>query len=156
MEFLDINPVLTRVVGSHLAFEPRNTSPWRLTPPTLTGSSKIAVRFKKQDLGFPSSTWFVRILEAFEYMRLQGWGDEQWNAYDIDETTPKGVYFLELIANMAGNAFSVFHYGPVVQALLATFGKFKLARTQALPQQEDQAAGEDRSPTESYSLSQSD
>eukprot|EP00974_Lingulodinium_polyedra_P085198 8247632-Lingulodinium_polyedra.AAC.1 len=32
--------------------------------------------------------------------------------------------FLELMANMAGNAFSIWHYGPSLCALLATMGKF--------------------------------
>ena len=31
---------------------------------------------------------------------------------------------LELSANMAGNAFSIWHYGPWLCALLATMGKY--------------------------------
>jgi hypothetical protein len=56
-----------------------------------------------------------RILEAFEYMRLIGWFDSEWR---VPAGTIKTTLDLELVANMAGNAYSLFHYGPLQDRLL--------------------------------------
>ena len=51
----------------------------------------------------------------------QGWSDTFWrtdveNASDVDE--------LELLVNMAGNAYSAFHWIPWTCALLSVYGRF--------------------------------
>ena len=62
----------------------------------------------------------VRRLEAFELMRLIGWNVDSWAPYSTPDKAPD----LELISNLAGNAYSLYHYGPWEMAALATFGKY--------------------------------
>lgn len=63
----------------------------------------------------------VRCLEPFEYMRFQGWDDRQWRRVsDVDG----GIDFYELCANLAGNSYSIFHFGPWAIATLSTWGRF--------------------------------
>eukprot|EP00974_Lingulodinium_polyedra_P089615 8689722-Lingulodinium_polyedra.AAC.1 len=50
----------------------------------------------------------VRVLEPFEYFRLQGWDDLQWRAISPVERSSD---FYELCANLAGNSYSLFHFG---------------------------------------------
>jgi hypothetical protein len=46
----------------------------------------------------------VRAAEAWEYMRLQGWGDRCWNVERMADPDPLEEEGLELIESMAGNA----------------------------------------------------
>ena len=118
-EFIDINPTLTRIgVGNHIA---QRTSPWSKHPPTLVGRGKILLRYRPRH-GKEQVT-HCRILEGFEYLRLMGWFDEQWTQV----TDSVGVDFLELLGNLGGNAYSAFHFGPSICALLACYGRFVLA-----------------------------
>ena len=66
-------------------------------------------------------------MESFESMRLIGWDDDLWRVdrmKPIDQVTHEDV---DLLDNMAGNAFSLWHYRPWVIATLATLGKFAQA-----------------------------
>ena len=120
-EFIDINQTLPRHVKRHLdedTSRPKEpaTTPWRPRPPTLVGSGKLLVRYKN-----PEQVLTVRLVECFETMRMVGWDDSMWKigrCVSQDETYP------ELISNMAGNAYSLFHFGPWMLASIATFGRF--------------------------------
>ena len=122
VQFLDINPVLGRVLASHLddtTSQPKvGSSPWRDRAPTLTGSLKLVVRFVMEGVVK------VRAAEAFEYMRLCGWDDSCWNVEAMTALEEVSVDRVELLENMAGNAFSLWHYGPWMSALLITLGRF--------------------------------
>ena len=125
VEYIDINPTLTRIVRGYVDVDtqkPHNVdrSPWRDRPPTLTGSLALLLRYK--DPG--SGKVVVRAAEAWEYMRLQGWEDNCWKVDAMPAGDTVKEEDLELIANMAGNAYSVYHYGPWLCALLATWGQF--------------------------------
>ena len=61
-------------------------------------------------------------VEEVVVMRMQGWSDAMWKPmpagwYDCTEK-------LELVANMAGNAYSLWHYGPISMATWATVGRY--------------------------------
>ena len=91
------------------------------------GSSKIAVRTKKPG----SSTSHTRLIEAVESLLMQGW-DENWFVPPQDPEWWKAIpnvngnvhKFIDLITNMSGNAFSVFHLAPLTLTLMSTLGKF--------------------------------
>ena len=53
-------------------------------------------------------------------MRLIGWSDECWEVPDVR----KGAEDLDLLHNLAGNAFCFAHYLPVLCATISTFGRF--------------------------------
>ncbi len=88
----------------------------------MTGNGRIIVRYR-QEIGIK-----IRLLEAFECMRLIGWDDTCWlcppSSNPTDET-------LELLEDMAGNAYTIWHYVPWMLALLATFGKFSTSMPDA-------------------------
>ena len=83
----------------------------------MVGPGKLFVRY----LGDDEKT-VLRLVEGFEIFRMIGWGDAMWKkcseAYSEDEGYP------ELLLNMTGNAYSLFHFGPWALASLATFGRF--------------------------------
>lgn len=121
-EFIDINMNLPRIIKSYWdqeAGQPKpGSSPWRSQLPTLTGSCNIVARLRIGD------TVVIRLLECFEVMRLIGWDDAQWQAERMQLPAERPDSFPELISNMAGNAYSVYHFGPWVLALFAVYGKF--------------------------------
>jgi hypothetical protein len=130
LEFLDANPTLVRTLPNNIDMATvmdspdlrRQMSPWKKTPPTLVGSVKVAVRVVQ------GSTSTIRILEGFEYMRMIGWDDACW-AGELsanDRPSMSTAEEVELLANLAGNAYTAFHYMPWNMALLATFGKYHL------------------------------
>lgn len=112
-----------------------SSTPWRDRLPTLTGSCKVVTRYRI------NSGIEIRTLEGFEYMRLIGWDDSYWR---LDEQSihpeERDIDYPELLANMAGNAYSVWHFGPWAIASLATFGKFYVDKGSA---SEAEAASED-------------
>ncbi len=55
-------------------------------------------------------------------MRLIGWCDSFWAAPSPSDV--QNIEMLDLLEDMAGNAYSAFHFGPWMMALLVTFGKF--------------------------------
>lgn len=71
-EYVDVNQNIRRILGGHLVIDEdgvatlSGTTVWRPKPPTLTGSSKIAVRYRYN--GVPH----VRLLEPMELFRIQG------------------------------------------------------------------------------------
>lgn len=140
IEYLDINATAQRIVLGYLdedgAPKP-GRSPWRAAPPTLTGSLRLILRYV-------GTTGRVRIrtVDAFEAMRLIGWEDEFWNVGDMPPAADLTAETLELYENMAGNAYSAWHYGPWMCALLATAGRF--GKQEGL--EEDAAADSERSP----------
>ena len=50
-----------------------------------------------------------------------GWCDE-WHVNR--NTADKGLDYCELLTNMAGNAYSLWHFGPWFLSLVATYGMF--------------------------------
>ena len=148
-EFLDINHQLPRILTSTFDIEEDGSvtvkrSPWKKRPPTLVGSSKIAVRTKKA--GVKGTT--TRLLEAVESLLMQGW-DESYFVHPKDPnwwTTIPGVdgnphKFIDLICNMSGNAFSVFHCVPLTLCTMALMGKYTKVH-QDEPQQGDDNSSE--------------
>lgn len=126
LQFVDINPVVGRLLNSHMddSDHPKpGNGPWRATLPTLTGSLKLLIRETKAGV----ST--VRTIDGLESMRLIGWCDSCWDPQHASNITEGGVEGLQLIENLAGNAFSIFHYGPWVCALLAALGKHMVCNT---------------------------
>ena len=143
IDFVDINKSLSWLSKS-LTLGPvldPDSSPWKNTCPTLVGSGKIVLRYcdpLRVVAGGGLAGYQVRALESFEYMRLIGWGDEEWVTQDGDAGWRRRITdsedehdFSELLANLAGNAYSVFHFGPLQMALLATYGKFCLGQETA-------------------------
>ena len=43
-------------------------------------------------------------------MRLIGWGDDLWAEGWADHGQESDIAYIELLSNMAGNAWSMFHY----------------------------------------------
>ena len=124
-EFVDVNPVLPRIV-EHCVSDMstmqilEGKTPWNPEPSTLVGSTKMLCRIKVDD----DRGSVVRILEAFEYFRLQGWSDELWCTERMPPAEELCVEDLELYPNMAGNAYSAFHFIPMLLAGMATYGRF--------------------------------
>ena len=126
LEFIDINPQTTRLMQPFLTEDmtvkesaqgPEGRSPWREKLPTLAGSTRLVIRVTRMG----AST--IRLAESFEMMRLIGWDDKQW-ARPNASGMAMGVQGLDIISNMAGNAFSLWHFGPWQCALLSTYGQF--------------------------------
>ena len=101
--------------GGASAWETRG-SPWRARPPTLTGSSKIIMR----------SCHGIRCLDSVELFAFIGWDPSEWSgsAFTPSESVRDEVDYASLLSNMAGNAFTVFHYVPMLLSLVATWVKF--------------------------------
>ena len=126
IQYIDLNPKLGRVVASCLSADFREVkkSPWHNRPGALVGSGKMVLRYQAD----PESPVVMRLLEAFEYMRLVGWSDELWHINSdssINEEYRQTVDYLELLSNFAGNAYSIHHYAPWLMSLLATYGYFR-------------------------------
>ena len=75
----------------------------------------------------------ARVVEAFEALRFMGVSDHFWvmnseNAvYDDDGhdiSNGHCVERLELLMNLAGNAYSIYHFVPVFLATLAVVGRY--------------------------------
>ena len=160
VEFFDINPQTNWVFKSYMTLDmvlteelledfPRG--PWRTSPPTMAGSTKIFMRYSTSN-GFQCRCW-----EGVEYFRALGWHDDAWRLPTADALNC--VTGSELLANLAGNAFSLYHYGPFVISTLATFGRFSPDPSQALSQEhcdgkdsEDDTGGDEpASSAESFS-----
>jgi hypothetical protein len=123
LAFLDVNQSLGRLIGSCLddqSLAKPDSTPWRPRPPTLVGSGKVLARIPDK----VGSGCHLRVLEGFEYMRLIGWADDCWQTPPADLDSRNSCDHAELLANMAGNAFTMFHYGPFQLALISTFGRF--------------------------------
>ena len=54
--------------------------------------------------------------------RMIGWGDSMWR--NVTHPKMKDNDYIELVSNMAGNAYTMYHFGPWALASLATFGRF--------------------------------
>ena len=129
-EFLDINPKVERVIQGRFEIDVNNmvvvkSSPWRSSPGTLVGTSKFVIRQIWQEEG--SFKWNVRAMGAVEYMRLIGWDIDDWRpCHSTQERigAMNPVDWIELVAEMVGNAWCVFQYGPIRCALTATIGHF--------------------------------
>ena len=82
-------------------------NPWRVHVPTLTCLSSIAMRTL-----LPEKTVTITRLHSLEVMQLIGWDKTMYRAgAPWDHATP------ELLADMAGNAWSAFAIAPVMIAL---------------------------------------
>ena len=126
LEFIDVNPSIGRIMKSYvdwdLSLKDPTSSPWHTRPTTIVGSANMVVRISFP--GNPVAT--VRLLECFEYMRMIGWGDDEWAIPELSKPPggERSCDYLELVANMVGNAYSVYHYGPWNMAMLSTFGTY--------------------------------
>ncbi|CAK0874683.1 unnamed protein product, partial [Prorocentrum cordatum] len=125
MEFFDVNQSTQRTIKRHLdedTYRPKSVtgdavapSPWSSRPPTLVGSMTMIVRYRS------SGVVHVRAVEPIELFTMIGWDATMWKRRN-DQT--KDFSYLDMISNMAGNAYSLFHLGPWAIASLSTFGRF--------------------------------
>ena len=131
MEFVDANPALPRVLGNHLedGLGPVKTStqgPWRSQSPTQVGSITLVMRYQlvgEEALAHAPRKFGIRLVEGYEHMRMSGWDDDAWNL-DPNLKQPMSAEDVFRLMNMAGNAYSVWHWLPWTLSLLSTFGKF--------------------------------
>ena len=120
---MDINPTIKRLLPSHFEEQDANadqedlgaemvvvikSTPWNARPSTLTGSTTLLVRTR-----FPDGSEVVRLADAIEVMAMMGWPLEWWHQSGepsyICQAALKCkslLHFIELISNMAGNAFT--------------------------------------------------
>ena len=130
-EFLDINPAAGRMLSSCWDWGDEGAvlvkkSPWKSAPGTLTGSQRLVVRSNNDS--DPSKNR-VRLIEAVEVLAMQGWHESWWRAMDSDDRSHAfgkldDQHKVQLVCNMAGNAFCIWHFLPLQIATLATVGKF--------------------------------
>ena len=161
-EYLDVNPKLEMVLQAFVATDQESgnllpkKSPWRASPRTIVGSTKLLLRYK-EGAGEPV---VIRATEASEYMRLIGWDDQQWSApAPADMLALDQQRYTELCANFAGNAWSAWHWLPLRMATVATAGYFSVAREQEDQQQKQQHESEKKTElghTATIAISESD
>ena len=80
MYFVDINPTIERLCQRLLDEDGKpipGSGPWHETPGTLVGSGKLCVRYKPTPR-LEGHIYHIRLLEAFESMRMIGWDDSFW------------------------------------------------------------------------------
>ena len=131
--FCDINPTLLRVVDSCMengwpkikAEDPPAPSPWQTRCRTQVGSGKMIVRhrmaFHQQQA--TSKVFCIRLVEAFEAMRMIGYSDSFWGkTSDLQFSRVEDLFYL---TNIAGNSYSMFHYLPWHCALLSVYGRYQ-------------------------------
>ena len=128
IEFVDVNPVIGRILSGHLDEDMKvkpNTTPWRPTSPTQVGSGKLVCRYTltgRDAHAWAPKRYGIRVLEPWESMRMIGWSDCFWS-HPRDKTW--SLEDMELLHNIAGNAFCIFHLVPWLCAMFATWGKFR-------------------------------
>ena len=114
-QFLDVNPNMARTLGSHVCEEngmPVNTEgsgPWKLGAPTQVGSGTMVVRYRLVGAERSSCSprlFGIRMLEAWESMRLIGFSDDFWPIGKLPEMESWTLDDLSTFSNMAGNAYS--------------------------------------------------
>ena len=140
IECLDLSPTLMRIltgcedtdeaIGNESSTASHESavvkSPWKPHPMTLTGATVLALRIRT-DCGIR-----IRLAEAFEHFRLMGWEDSMWRQPAVGHKMESDVDFIELLTNMAGNAWSALHYCPVTLCLMSTIGKFMKGKDPSL------------------------
>ena len=105
-EFCDVNPTLTRITGS--------LAPWKPHVQTLTGHAKPVVRWQVCD------TIHIKALRGYEMMSLIGWPFCMYKGFAYGK--PGSLPDSDLLANLSGNAYSAFAFGPVAICALAAGG----------------------------------
>ena len=85
--------------------------------------AQCLVHKTKDRTRFGGKEFMVRLLEPFEAMNIMGWSDlHHWvkmQPHDWETTES-----LELLFNLAGNAFNVFHVMPWLCASISVWGRF--------------------------------
>ena len=109
-EFFDANMSLGRVFKPNK--DNRTTSPWRDQVPTMSGGCVLVVR--KMD---EQKNVSMRRLHGLEAMRLQGWDLPLWEGDCSPCVTPQSTSN-DLLQNLAGNMWSLFHFVPVFMAAM--------------------------------------
>jgi hypothetical protein len=113
-QFYDANHSLERLLRWPCEKEQLHC-PWRVMVPTLTGSSKIIIRYYDAN----EAKLTLRPLSCIESMKLIGWDVKYWRRGSpnfSDEITP------ELLYSLAGNAFSCFAFAPLFASILGALG----------------------------------
>ena len=123
LEFIDINPTVTRIIGGCLSPDNLGTtkrSPWVFGKPgTVVGSMKCVVRVTT------AADSHLRCLDGIEYFRLIGWEDRDWKPLAVWGSIFEDVFQLtEGLANLAGNAFSAWQWIAFQMAILSTWGNY--------------------------------
>ena len=128
-------------------------TPWKPKMPTMTGSSKFLIRVRCSSSDSPFK---VRLIEGWEAMRLIGWCDSLWKQgvrRDHTAAGPGQKPFSELLLEMGGNAYAIWHCIPWSLALLSTIGKYG-TRADENDGEDDVDIGSDGSAIEADSDSQ--
>ena len=133
-ELIDVNPTLERMLESYVDedFKLKDSlgarSPWKSWSPTLVVSGRLVVRHKIDGLRPGASCYLhnVRLVEPFEAFRLVGWCESMWLPFEKEVT----VRDMGVMLNIAGNAFSAFHYLPWICGMHSTWGRFMHAPPQ--------------------------
>ena len=103
-EFVDTNPSFSRLCSGDA-----EDSPWRTTVPTITGQSKIVIRY------MVGSDVILRPLLGVEVLSVVGWDYSSWKTH--------GELFPDpLMINLGGNAFSAFAFAPMLMTAVAGQG----------------------------------
>jgi hypothetical protein len=123
--FIDANLSLSFLLKPTKAFKDGEfflKNPWQTKPPCFVGSSLIVIREKVKALitakenESRSHCFVYRVLTGLEMMSMIGWDVTPW--LEDPERMPRH----ELLANLAGNAFNCYALGPVLLAMLASYG----------------------------------
>ena len=126
VEIVDINPAIERTLDGYLDVgdwalkaDLAGRSPWRAESGTLVGSGKFVVRHRFQGQQHISpKPWVIRMVETFEAFRMIGWDTGDWVIISGKDV---GSRQMHMYLNLAGNAFTAFHYLPFVCSMLSTF-----------------------------------
>ena len=83
------------------------SSPWCTAMPTVTGNSRMVVRYCHND------TVYLRAVAGVEILSIIGWDYTFWRP---------GIYADNLLLNLGGNAFSAFAVCPMLMCAVAGQG----------------------------------
>ena len=133
VQFIDVNSSLVRLCNGCFDEESGEIkkSPWKDRPPTLTGSTKLLLRYRLDSQGDEDETSdgvTIRVADAHEYMRCIGWDIGTFSAKTVEpkyDDAKVAFATTELHANMVGNAWSMFQYIPLKMSLVATAGMYQ-------------------------------
>jgi len=97
-------------------------------------------------------------LELFDFI---GWDAFEWSgsAFNPSQNVRDEVDYASLLSNMSGNAFTVFHYVPMLLSLVATWGKFGEFNDEPCDARDDGArieAGSTNETAQEYPIASSD
>ena len=126
VEFVDVGLGLAKIVEK--CFEEESTtkkqSPWALTPPALTKTSKLLVRY------FEKGSYVIRVVEAHEILRLAAC-NSQYFTNGFGDGTASVISLTEGAHKYASMSISVHQYTTLVMGFTACAGRYALGPDEA-------------------------